>query len=162
MTYIEAKDAFQQATPAGAKKCASIQNVTAETYLTHADHEIAEKDKFSGHLRAAIGITREKSLEAIKICQAPPKSPTPLTPPKIVTPPFFDTIYFDPNKTNNNLTAAMTKDRDGMILTGNPQIRLEIGGHSDSAGSNKVNQKVSKRRVLRSTSRINSTFRMIE
>jgi hypothetical protein len=89
MTYIEAKDAFQQATPAGAKKCASIQNVTAETYLTHADHEIAEKDKFSGHLRAAIGITREKSLEAIKICKA---SPTP-TPPKLVTLPLSAKNY---------------------------------------------------------------------
>jgi len=166
MAYNEAKDAFQKATLAGAKKCAPIQYATAEAYLAHADHEIVEKDEFSGHLKTVIGITREKSLEAIKICQAPPTPPTPTpqalpkpippTPPaptqptlsKPVTPPVFDTVYFDLNKTNINPTAAKTLDRNGMILTENPQIRVEIGGHTDSTGSDKVNQKISERRAL--------------
>jgi hypothetical protein len=83
-TYNEIKDPFQKATLSDSKKCAPIQYATAEAYLAHADHEIAEKDEFSGYLRAVIGITREKSLEAIKICQA---SPTP-KPPKFVTLPL--------------------------------------------------------------------------
>ena len=41
--YDEAKDAFQKATLAGAKNCAPCEYATAEAYLAHADHEIAEK-----------------------------------------------------------------------------------------------------------------------
>jgi len=88
-TYNEIKDPFQKATLSDSKKCAPIQYATDEAYLTHADHEIAEEDEFSGHLRAATGITREKSLEAIKICQA---SPTP-KPPKFVTLPLSAKNY---------------------------------------------------------------------
>ena len=32
-----------------------------------------------------------------------------------------------------------------MILKENPKIRVEIGGHTDSAGSDKVNMKISER-----------------
>ena len=42
MAYNEAKDAFQKATLAGAKQCAPCQYATAEAYLAHADHELAE------------------------------------------------------------------------------------------------------------------------
>src|SRR5271157_3060473 len=80
MAYNEAKDVFQKATLAGAKKCAPCEYATAEAYLAHADHERTEflglGDETSGHLKNAIAITREKSLEAIKICQTPP-GPTP-------------------------------------------------------------------------------------
>ena len=89
-TYNEIKDAFQKAPPSDSKKCSPIQYATAEAYLAHANHEIAEKDEFSGHLRAATGITREKSLEAIKICRA---SPAP-TPPKFVSLPLSAKKYF--------------------------------------------------------------------
>lgn len=89
------------------------------------------------------------------------KSLTSLTPPKIVTPPFFDMIYFDPNKTNNNPTAAMEEVRDG-ILTENPEIRSDIGGPSDSTASDKVNQKTSERRInyRKRAFRINPISRM--
>jgi hypothetical protein len=80
-TYNEIKDAFQKATFLDSKKCAPIQYATAEAYLAHANHEIAGKDEYYGHLKSPIGITREKSLEAIKICKAP-SAPTP---PKLVS-----------------------------------------------------------------------------
>jgi OOP family OmpA-OmpF porin len=134
---------------------------------------VAERDNW-GHIDLGIKTTKEKSLEAIKICEkpselpkppAPPVPPTPPpvqptppapptappatpTPPKPVTPPVFDTIYFDLNKTNINPTAARTLDRNGIILTENPQIRVEIGGHTDSTGPDKVNQKISEKRAL--------------
>jgi len=88
-TYNEIKDAFQKATLSDSKKCTPIQYATGEAYLAHANHEIAEKDEFSGHLRAATGITREKSLEAVKICKAPPTPPL----PKLVSLPLSAKKY---------------------------------------------------------------------
>ena len=186
MAYNEAKDTFQKATLAGAKKCAPCQYATAEAYLALADHEVAEKDDRE-HIKIAIGITKEKSLEAIKICEkpptpppptppaptpptppgppvpptpptppAPPPPPTPPTPPTPPgppapptpgVPPVFDTIYFDTNKTNINPIAAKALDRNGMILKGNPQIKVAIEGHTDSTGPDKVNQKISEKRT---------------
>jgi len=84
------KDAFQKAPLSYSKKCAPIQYATAEAYLGHADHEIAEKDEYYGHLKSAIGITRGKSLEAIKICKAPPAPPL----PKLVSLPLSARKYF--------------------------------------------------------------------
>ncbi len=43
--------------------------------------------------------------------------------------------------------AAKALDRDGMLLKDNPNIRVEIGGHTDSAGSSKANQKISEKRA---------------
>jgi outer membrane protein OmpA-like peptidoglycan-associated protein len=59
----------------------------------------------------------------------------------------FDTIYFDPNKTNISPFAAKALDRSGTILKENPQIKVEIGGHTDPAGPEKVNQKMSEKRA---------------
>jgi len=169
MAYNEAKDAFQKATLADAKKCAPVQYATAEAYLALADHEIKERDERS-HLQNAIKTTKEKSLEAIKICEkpeAPPKPPAPpappapppepmkptpppepAKPPKPPAPPVLENIYFDRNKTNINPSAAKALDQNGMILKENPQIKVEIGGHTDSGGSDKVNLKISEKRAL--------------
>jgi outer membrane protein OmpA-like peptidoglycan-associated protein len=65
----------------------------------------------------------------------------------VVAPPEFDTIYFDPNKTNISPTAAKALDRNGTLLKENPDIKVEIGGHTDSSGSEKVNQKLSEKRA---------------
>jgi len=62
MAYDEAKDAFQKATLAGAKNRAPCEYATAEAYLAHADHEVAERDELSGHLGSAIKIIKEKPL----------------------------------------------------------------------------------------------------
>jgi hypothetical protein len=72
VAYNDARDTFQKATLAGARKCAPCEYATAEAYLALADHEVAEKDEFTaGHLKTGIGIAKEKSLEAIKLCEKP-------------------------------------------------------------------------------------------
>jgi hypothetical protein len=80
----ELENAFPKAMLACARKCRTNQYGIAEPCLTNAYHEIPEKDEYYGHLKSAIGITREKSLEAIKICKAP-SAPTP---PKLVSLPL--------------------------------------------------------------------------
>jgi len=69
MAYNEAKDAFQKATLIGAKKCAPVQYATAEAYLAFADHEVADYWREIEHLNTSIRTVKEKSLEAIKICE---------------------------------------------------------------------------------------------
>jgi len=169
MAYNEAKELFQKATVAGAKKCAPVQYATAEAYLALADHEIGEGDYWAEDTKLALKVAKEKSLEALKLtpCEKPaPPAPAPPAPPKPTPPPptptptpapapapapkpvVFDTIYFDPNKTNINPTAAKALDRNGMILKENPNIKVEIGGHTDGEGSEKANQMISEKRAL--------------
>jgi OOP family OmpA-OmpF porin len=179
MAYNEAKDLFQKATAAGAKNCAPCQYATAEAYLALADEEVAEKDEYSGDFAIAIKMVKEKSLEALKLtpCGKPaPPAPAPPAPPKPTPPPptptptptpapapapkpvVFDTIYFDPNKTNINPTAAKALDRNGMILKQNPNIKVEIGGHTDGEGSEKANQMISEKRALSAKKYIQDKF----
>jgi outer membrane protein OmpA-like peptidoglycan-associated protein len=175
MAYDEAKDLFQKATAAGAKNCAPCQYATAEAYLALADEEVAEKDEYSGDFAIAIKMVKEKSLEALKLtpCGKPaPPAPAPPVPPKPTPPPptraptpapapkpvVFDTIYFDPNKTNINPTAAKALDRNGMILKQNPNIKVEIGGHTDGEGSEKANQMISEKRALSAKKYIQDKF----
>jgi outer membrane protein OmpA-like peptidoglycan-associated protein len=70
----------------------------------------------------------------------------------------FDTIYFDPNKTNISPTGAKALDRNGMILKENRQIKVEIGGHTDVGGSDKVNQLISEKRALSAKKYIQDKF----
>jgi hypothetical protein len=101
MIYDELENAFLKATLACAKKCRTIQYGIVEPCLVNAYHEIAEKGKYYGHLKSAVGITREKSLEAIKICKAPPAS----TPPKLVSLPLSAKKYLQDkfNISNNRI-----------------------------------------------------------
>ena len=172
MVYNEAKEAFQRATIAGGKKCAPCEYATAEAYLALADHEMKyywrELEDLEGHSK----IAREKSLEAIRLCEkppAPPAPPPPPPPPKPTPPPpppppskpaelVFDTIYFDLNKTNVSPVAAKALDRNGMLLKNNPKVKVEIGGHADSTGSNKVNEKVSEKRAQSAKKYIQDKF----
>jgi outer membrane protein OmpA-like peptidoglycan-associated protein len=181
MSYNEAKEAFQRATIAGAKKCAPCQYATAEANLALADHEMKYYWREMEDLDVHAKIVKEKSLEALKLtpCEkptpppeppkpAPPPSPPRPEPPKPAPPPppeppkpappppkpappkpapVFDTIYFDPNKTNINPTAAKALDRNGMLLKENPNIRVEIGGHTDTQGDEKANEKISEKRA---------------
>jgi len=177
MAYNEAKETFQKATAAGAKKCAPVQYATAEAYLALADEEVAEKDEYSGDLAIAIKTVKEKSLEALKLtpCEkpvpppppAPPKPSPPAPPPPAPAPApppppkpalVFDTIYFDPNKTNITPTAAKALDRNGMILKENPNIKVEIGGHTDGSVREKANQKLSEKRALSAKKYIQDKF----
>jgi outer membrane protein OmpA-like peptidoglycan-associated protein len=70
----------------------------------------------------------------------------------------FDTIYFYPNKTNINPIAAKALDRNGIILKENPQIKVVIEGHTDSAGPDNVNQKISEKRAQSAKKYIQDKF----
>jgi outer membrane protein OmpA-like peptidoglycan-associated protein len=177
MVYNEAKEAFQKATIAGAKKCAPCQYGTAEAYLALADHEMKYYWREAEDLDRHATIVKEKSLEALKLtpCEekpapppppppeppkpAPPPPPPPPPPPEPPKPapvppppapkpvPIFENIYFNENKTNIDPVAAKVLDRDAMILKDNPGIKVEIGGHTDFSGSEAARQKISEKRA---------------
>jgi len=168
MAYNEARDLFQKATDAGAKKCAPCQYATAEAALALAAEEVAEKDEYSGHLALGIKVAKEKSLEALKLtpCEKPapppppapppkpappappaPAPPAPPPPPKAVAPPTFENVPFNENKTNISPEAAKVLDEVGKTLKENPNIRVEIGGHTDSTGSDKADMAISVKRA---------------
>lgn len=172
IAYNEAKDLFQRATLAGAKKCAPAQYATAEAWLALADHEIGEGDYDSSDTRLAIANVKQKSLEALKVspCEEkpappppPPPAPAPAPPPPPPPPapapapapappppkpaPVFENVYFNENKTNIDPVAAKALDADGAILKDNPNLRVEIGGHTDAVGSEAARQKISEKRA---------------
>jgi len=162
MGYNEAKEAFQKATAAGAKKCAPVQYATAEAYLALADHEIAEKDDTSD-LRLAIGIVKEKSLEALKLtpCEKPappppppppPPSPPPPPPPPPAPPPkVIDKmtlqVLFDFDKAT--LTEADLKELQKAVafVKKYPGAKIRLDGYTDSIGTDAYNIKLSERRA---------------
>jgi outer membrane protein OmpA-like peptidoglycan-associated protein len=166
MIYNDARDAFQRATIAGAKKCAPCQYGTAEAYLALADHEMKYYWREMQDLENHSKIVRDKSLEALSLtpcAKAPAQVPTPAEPPKPAPPPpeppkpvpppspklapVFENVYFYENKTNIDPIAAKALDRNGMILKENPDIKVEIGGHTDVQGSEAANQKISEKRA---------------
>jgi outer membrane protein OmpA-like peptidoglycan-associated protein len=169
MIYNDARDAFQRATIAGAKKCAPCQYGTAEAYLALADHEMKYYWREMQDLDEHSKIVKDKSLEALSLtpCEkAPAQVPTPAEPPKPAPPPpeparpvppppppptkaapVFENVYFYENKTNIDPVAAKALDRNGMILKENPNIRVEVGGHTDAQGSEVANQKISEKRA---------------
>src|SRR4030067_2943420 len=83
MAYNEAKEAFQRATIADAKKCAPWQYGTAEAYLALADHEMKYYWREMEDLQKSTKIVQEKSSEALKLtpCEKP-APPKPAEPPK--------------------------------------------------------------------------------
>jgi len=166
MSYNEAKELFQKATVAGAKRCAPVQYATAEAYLALADHEIGEGDYWADDTKLALKIAKEKSLEALKLtpCEkpapppppppppapappAPPPPPKPAPPPPPKAAPVFENAYFNESKTNIDPLAAKALDRDGQMLKENPGIKVEIGGHTDAVGSQVARQKISEKRA---------------
>ena len=171
MVYNEAKEAFQKATIAGAKKCAPCQYGTAEAYLALADHEMKYYWREAEDLDQHATIVKEKSLEALKLtpCEerpaplpapvpapapapappppAPAPAPAPPPPPPPKPAPVFENVYFNENKTNIDPVAAKALDRDGMILKDNPDIKVEVGGHTDAVGSEIARQKISEKRA---------------
>jgi OOP family OmpA-OmpF porin len=192
MAYNEAKETFQRATIADAKKCAPCQYGTAEGYLALADHEMKYYWREMQDLDDHAKVVKEKSLEALKLtpCEKPPAPPTPPpptpppsppppptpppptppppppppppAPPKPAEPPVLDTIYFDPAKTNINPTAAKALDRNGMILKENPQLKVEIGGHTDASGNEKANQAISEKRAQSAMKYLQDKFNIPE
>ncbi len=79
---------------------------------------------------------------------APKPAPAPAPPPAPPKAPLvFDPVYFDPNKTNISPIAAKALDRNGTLLKENPNVKVEIGGHTDASGSEKANQVISEKRA---------------
>lgn len=58
----------------------------------------------------------------------------------------LDDLYYDLNKYNIRPDAAIVLDRLARILTDNPEIRIEIGSHTDSRGTAESNVILSQRR----------------
>ena len=58
----------------------------------------------------------------------------------------LDDLYYDLDKYNIRPDAAIVLDRLHKILADNPEIRIEIGSHTDSRASTEYNQKLSQRR----------------
>jgi len=158
--YDEAKGLFQKATETGAKKCAPCQYATAEAALALAEHGLHKRwFESESKFDIAIKVAKEKSLEALRLtpCEKPappPPAPAPPPPPKAVPPPpapkpapVFENIYFHEKKTNIDPMAAKALDQDGEMLKENPNIKVEIGGHTDSLGSAKANLKISEKRA---------------
>jgi len=190
MAYNEAKETFQRATIADAKKCAPCQYGTAEGYLALADHEMKYYWREMEDLQKSTKTVQDKSTEALrltpceKVAAPPPKpaeppkpapiapapppapvepvKPAPPPPPKPVAPPVLDTIYFDPAKTNINPAAAKALDRTGMILKENPQLKVEIGGHTDASGNEKANQAISEKRAQSAMKYLQDKFNIPE
>ncbi len=84
---------------------------------------------------------------------APPRpAPAPPAPAPVAPAPkpalVLDTIYFPPNKTNITPFMAKSLDRSGATMKENPQLKVEIGGHTDPVGTEKANQKISEKRAL--------------
>jgi len=113
MISEELENAFPKATFACAKKCRTIQYGIADLCLTDAYHEIAKKDEHYSHLKSAIGIAREKSLEAIKICKAVPAP----TPPKLVSLPLISKKYLqDEFSIPHNQMMVKCYGSEGLLL----------------------------------------------
>ena len=200
MAYNEAKETFQRATIADAKKCAPCQYGTAEGALALADHELKYYWRELEDLQRSTKTVQDKASEALKLtpCEkpappaprppaptppaptppppppappkpveepvkpAPPPPPPPPAPPKPAAPPVLDTIYFDPAKTNINPTAAKALDRNGMILKENPQLKVEIGGHTDATGNEKAQQAISEKRAQSAMKYLQDKFNIPE
>ena len=121
MISEESEDAFPKATLACPKKRGTIQHGVTEPCLTKVFHEIAEKDECYDHPKSAIGISREKTLEAIKICKVPPS----LTPPKLISLPLSAKKYLqDKFNIPDDQTMVRCYGSEGLLLA----IELQKGG----------------------------------
>ncbi|MGZ3534543.1 MAG: OmpA family protein, partial [Thermodesulfobacteriota bacterium] len=76
----------------------------------------------------------------------PPPAPPP-PPPKPAAPPVFESVPFDQNKSNITPEAAKVLDDVGRMLKENPNIRVEIGGHTDATSSDKADMSISLKRA---------------
>ena len=58
----------------------------------------------------------------------------------------LDDLYYDLNKYNIRPDAAIVLDKLAKILVDNPEVRIEIGSHTDSRGSAESNMTLSQNR----------------
>ena len=68
----------------------------------------------------------------------------------------INSIYFDLNKSDIRKDASIELDKIVEVLTNNPEIKIELGSHTDSRGSDTYNLKLSDRRAKSSAKYITS------
>lgn len=59
----------------------------------------------------------------------------------------LDNIFYDLNKSNIRSDAAIELDKLVMVMTDNPNLKIELSSHTDSRGSDSYNMSLSKRRA---------------
>ncbi len=85
-------------------------------------------------------------VDQVFLAKAPPKPmPAAAPAPKITW--ILSDVNFDFNKWDLRPDAKQTLDRDIAILKENPQIKVEIQGHTDSVGPEEYNQVLSEKRA---------------
>lgn len=134
------------------------------------------KEVMVGYHTTCIGasfVDKEPKPEPIRVVQTPPPLPPVVPKPLIVAPvepkplvvvapkppvapvipkvekpkPEFDPVHFDINKSNINPFGAKVLDKNGNTLKAHPEIKVEIGGHTDNTGSDAVNKVISEKRA---------------
>jgi outer membrane protein OmpA-like peptidoglycan-associated protein len=71
----------------------------------------------------------------------------PLTPIEIDQPTVLKNVYFDVDKWDLKPTSMAELDRMVIWLKTNPDVKGEIGGHTDNTGDKKHNQELSQKRA---------------
>lgn len=80
----------------------------------------------------------------------PVEKPKPVPPPVVEKPkpkPVLDPVPFDINKTNINPIGAKVLDKNGVVMKEYPNMKVEIGGHTDATGSEIANKVISEKRA---------------
>jgi outer membrane protein OmpA-like peptidoglycan-associated protein len=69
----------------------------------------------------------------------------------------LNNIYYDFNKSDIRPEAAKTLDKLAVFLKDNPQIKVELGSHTDARGADPYNMSLSDRRAVAAVSYLTST-----
>jgi outer membrane protein OmpA-like peptidoglycan-associated protein len=77
----------------------------------------------------------------------PYKMDVPLTPLEVNAPTVLKNVYFDVDKWDLKPTSTAELDRMVKWLKANPEIKGEVGGHTDNTGDKKHNQELSQKRA---------------
>jgi outer membrane protein OmpA-like peptidoglycan-associated protein len=73
-----------------------------------------------------------------------PPAPQPPPPPKVIS---LNWVYFDTDKADLKPQAIATLDENVRVLKENPNLTIELAGHTDATGSDSYNKMLSQKRV---------------
>lgn len=91
-----------------------------------------------------------KLADEAKACQPPAAGPAPVVsqvPPPARQPLSFHSVYFDFNKSDLTPSAKTELDKAVKIMVDNPEVMLELQGHTCSMGSEAYNLMLGERRA---------------
>ncbi len=75
--------------------------------------------------------------------ETPPPAATPGTPPPSGAPVVLETVTFESGSARLSQGSYVELDSLAKVLLVNPRVRIEIGGHTDNAGTPAANQHLS-------------------